>query len=81
MFGSAARVWGDQCLAMILTGMGRDGAAGMRTLYERGALTVAQSSDSCVVASMPESARAQHAIRYVLSPEEMLGLLRALAAR
>ncbi|HKO92165.1 MAG TPA: chemotaxis protein CheB [Polyangiaceae bacterium] len=81
MLSSAARVWGDQCLAMVLTGMGRDGAAGMRTLCERGALTIAQSSQTCVVASMPESARAVNAIKYVLSPEEMLGVLRALAER
>jgi two-component system chemotaxis response regulator CheB len=81
MFSSAARVWGEQCLAMVLTGMGRDGAAGMRALCERGALTIAQSSQTCVVASMPESARAVNAIKYVLSPEEMLGVLRALTER
>jgi two-component system, chemotaxis family, protein-glutamate methylesterase/glutaminase len=81
MFSSAARVWGEQCLAMVLTGMGRDGSAGMRTLCERGALTIAQTSQTCVVASMPESARAVNAIKYVLSPEEMLGVLRALAER
>jgi two-component system chemotaxis response regulator CheB len=80
MFSSAARIWGDECLAMILTGMGKDGAAGMRTMCERGALTIAQTSESCVVASMPESARALMAIKYVLSPEEILGVLRQLAS-
>jgi two-component system chemotaxis response regulator CheB len=79
MFASAAQVWGEQCLAAILTGMGRDGAVGMRALCDRGALTIAQSSETCVVASMPESARAQRAIKYVLSPEELLGVLRALS--
>ncbi len=80
MLSSAARVWGDECLAMILTGMGKDGAAGMRTMCERGALTIAQTSDSCVVASMPDSARALMAIKHVLSPEEILGVLRQLAS-
>lgn len=79
LFESAAKTWGEQCLALLLTGMGRDGASGMRTLFERGALTVAQSPESCVVASMPDSARARGAVRLVLSPEEIQTLLSQLA--
>jgi len=80
MFESAAKVWGEQCLAFLLTGMGKDGAQGMRLLYERGGLTVAQSADTCVVASMPESARAAGATRLVLSPDAIVGLLKQLVA-
>jgi two-component system chemotaxis response regulator CheB len=79
MFESAARVWGAQCLAVLLTGMGKDGATGMRALYDRGALTVAQTPDSCVVASMPESARARGAVRQMLTPDEIVDLLRQVA--
>jgi two-component system chemotaxis response regulator CheB len=79
MFESAARVWGAQCLAVLLTGMGRDGATGMRALYDRGALTVAQTPESCVVASMPESARARGAVRQMLTPDEIIDLLRQVA--
>jgi two-component system, chemotaxis family, protein-glutamate methylesterase/glutaminase len=79
MFDSAARTWGAECLGVLLSGMGRDGSEGMRTLHQRGALTVAQSADSCVVSSMPDSARARGAVRYVLNPDEILGLLRDLA--
>jgi two-component system chemotaxis response regulator CheB len=79
VFESAAKTWGEECLAIVLSGMGRDGAEGMRWLKERGALTVAQSSETCVVASMPESARARGAIQHVLSPEGILALLTELA--
>jgi two-component system chemotaxis response regulator CheB len=79
MFGSAARVWGERCLAILLTGMGKDGALGMRALYDRGALTIAQSPDTCVVASMPESARALGAVRQMLRPEEIVNVLQQVA--
>lgn len=79
MFTSAARVWGERALAVILTGMGRDGTVGMRALFERGAFTVAQSPETCVVASMPESARAAAAVRYSMPPDQIAGLLVQLA--
>ncbi len=81
MFASAARVWGEQALAILLTGMGRDGASGMRALYERGAFTVAQSPETCIVASMPESARAIGAVRHLMPPEQIVGLLLQVAAQ
>jgi two-component system chemotaxis response regulator CheB len=79
MFESAAKAWGSECLAILLSGMGRDGSEGMRALHQRGALTVAQSAESCVVSSMPDSARARGAVRYVLNPDEILGMLKDLA--
>jgi two-component system chemotaxis response regulator CheB len=75
MMTSAARVWGDRAVGIVLTGMGRDGSAGLQALYERGALTIAQTADTCVVASMPESARAIGAVRHQLPPGEIIGLL------
>lgn len=80
MFDSAARVWGEQCLGIILTGMGKDGAQGMRALCDRGALTIAQSAATCVVSSMPDAAQARLAVRYTLSPDEIAGVLRELSA-
>jgi two-component system chemotaxis response regulator CheB len=80
MFESAAKSWGSECLGVLLSGMGKDGSEGMRALHQRGALTVAQTADSCVVSSMPDSARARGAVRYVLNPDEILGLLRDLSS-
>jgi two-component system chemotaxis response regulator CheB len=80
MLESAGRVWGAQCLAILLTGMGTDGAKGMRALRERGALTIAQTPETCVVSSMPESARARGGVSQMLRPEEIADLLREIAA-
>jgi two-component system chemotaxis response regulator CheB len=56
LFQSAAECAGRDALAIILTGMGNDGARGMKLLHERGARTVAQDEDSCVVFGMPMEA-------------------------
>jgi len=55
MFESAVSS-GKNALAVLLTGMGRDGAAGMKKLKLAGAATIAQNEDSCVVYGMPRAA-------------------------
>lgn len=56
LFRSAARYAGPNAVGVIMTGMGDDGAKGMRELKEAGALTIAQDEDSCVVFGMPNEA-------------------------
>jgi len=56
LFHSAAHAAGAQAIGIILTGMGRDGAAGMRAMHDAGALTFAQDEHSCVVFGMPREA-------------------------
>lgn len=56
LFQSAAQAAGDKALGVILTGMGHDGARGMRLLRSRGAHTIAQNEESCLVYGMPERA-------------------------
>jgi two-component system chemotaxis response regulator CheB len=56
LFQSAADCAGRDALAIILTGMGNDGARGMKLLHDRGARTVAQDEASCVVFGMPMEA-------------------------
>ena len=56
LFSSVAEVAGDKALGVILTGMGRDGAAGMKKMHEAGAHTIAQDEESCVVYGMPREA-------------------------
>ncbi|RYD71997.1 MAG: chemotaxis response regulator protein-glutamate methylesterase, partial [Verrucomicrobiaceae bacterium] len=55
-FESAARHWKGTISGVILTGMGRDGAKGLKALREAGALTIAQDKASCVVYGMPKAA-------------------------
>jgi two-component system chemotaxis response regulator CheB len=56
LFRSAARQAGKNAVGVILTGMGRDGAAGMLEMREAGAWNVAQDEASCVVFGMPRIA-------------------------
>jgi len=54
-FGSAAKVYHDKVLSMILTGMGADGRDGARMLKSAGATVWAQDEESCVVYGMPQA--------------------------
>ncbi|CAG0984505.1 Protein-glutamate methylesterase/protein-glutamine glutaminase [Anaerolineae bacterium] len=66
LFQSVAQSFGSAALAVILTGMGADGALGMKTLCDAGAVTIAQDQASCVVFGMPKEAIALGAIRHVV---------------
>lgn len=56
LFRSAARYAGANAVGIIMTGMGDDGAKGMRELKDAGAFTIAQDQESCVVFGMPNEA-------------------------
>ena len=67
LFRSAADCAGRDALAIILTGMGDDGARGMKALHDRGSRTIAQNEESCVVFGMPKEAIALGAADEVLA--------------
>jgi two-component system chemotaxis response regulator CheB len=54
-FGSAAKIYQDKVLSMVLTGMGADGREGARMLKSAGATIWAQDEESCVVYGMPQA--------------------------
>lgn len=78
LFGSVARAYGPGSVSAILTGMGDDGAAGMRALSDAGATTIAQDEKSCVVFGMPKEAIALGAVRHVVPLEKIARTLMAL---
>ncbi len=53
LFNSAAEFCAEDTLAVIMTGMGEDGYAGMKTLSTRGSYLMAQTADDCVIFGMP----------------------------
>jgi len=67
LFASAARVVGRNALGVMLTGMGADGAAAMKTMRDAGSWNVAQDEASCVVFGMPREAIAHGAAHEVLA--------------
>lgn len=56
LFRSAARYAGKNCVGVIMTGMGDDGAQGMLEMHQAGAYTIAQDEATCVVYGMPAQA-------------------------
>ena len=56
LFRSVAKEFGAQSVAVLMTGMGEDGASGMGAVRAAGGMTIAQSEESCVVYGMPRAA-------------------------
>lgn len=81
LFRSAADCAGRDALAIILTGMGDDGARGMKALHDKGARTVAQDEASCVVYGMPKEAVALGAVDDVLPLGQVARSIMAFDAR
>ena len=71
LFRSAAECAGRDILGIILTGMGDDGARGMKILHDGGARTIAQNEETCVVFGMPKEAIKLQAVDEILPLESM----------
>lgn len=74
-FDSVRRHWKGEVAAVVLTGMGRDGAKSLKHLREAGALTIAQSKDDCVVYGMPKAAAELGAASEILSLDQIAATL------
>jgi two-component system chemotaxis response regulator CheB len=79
LFESLAKEIGNRTAACLLTGMGRDGAAGLLTLRHAGALTIAQDEVSSVVFGMPKEAIRIGAADQVLAPDQIAAALASVA--
>ena len=65
-FESVARHWPGEIVGVLLTGMGRDGALGLKTLHNAGFHTITQSKEGCAVYGMPKAAAEIGAAREIL---------------
>ena len=75
LFTSAALRFGKNVLAILLSGMGRDGAVGLKRIADAGGITVAQNEESCIVFGMPRAAIELGAARFTLGPADIAALL------
>jgi two-component system, chemotaxis family, response regulator WspF len=79
-FDSVTRYWKGDVIGVVLTGMGRDGAAGLRRLRDAGRHTIAQDQQSSVVYGMPKAAAAMDAAVEVLPLDQIASRLVSLVA-
>lgn len=81
LFRSTAQVLGNQAVGILLTGMGRDGAAELKLMRDMGAVTIAQDKESSVVHGMPGEAIQLDGATYILPPDRIVGMLQQLCRR
>jgi two-component system chemotaxis response regulator CheB len=79
LFRSIRQVYGDRAIAVLLTGMGADGAVELKQLKDAGAVTIAQDEQSSVIYGMPGEAVRLGGATYVLSPEKIVDVLIEIA--
>jgi len=75
LFRSVAQTLGPHAVGVLLTGMGRDGAAELKEMKDRGAVTIVQDEESSVVYGMPGEAISIGAAVYVLPPVKIASAL------
>jgi two-component system chemotaxis response regulator CheB len=85
LFSSVAQVAGARAIGVILTGMGADGAVGIKKIRDAGGHTLAQNEESCAVFGMPKEAMALGGIEKAVAlekiPREISAILKASSAR
>lgn len=81
LFRSVAQAYGQSAVGVLLTGMGKDGAAELKLMRERGAVTIAQDRDTAVVHGMPGEAIRLGGATYVLPPEQICQALTSLTTK
>jgi len=77
-FESVSEVWSGSAIGVLLTGMGRDGARGLKALRDRGHYTIAQDAASSAVYGMPKAAAALNAAVDILPLDRIASKLTAM---
>ncbi len=75
LFDSTAKAYGGEAIGVLLTGMGSDGATGLRAMRESGAFTIAQDEATSTVYGMPKAAAELGAVDQVLPLEAIAPIL------
>ena len=81
LFRSVAEEFGSLAIAVLMTGMGDDGAQGLGAVKKAGGMTIAQSEESCVVFGMPKAAIERGYATRVVALDVLSSTLQALCGR
>ncbi|UZE19103.1 chemotaxis response regulator protein-glutamate methylesterase [Pseudomonas sp. B21-054] len=80
-FDSVAHFWSGDAVGVLLTGMGRDGAQGLKLMREQGYVTIAQDQQSSAVYGMPKAAAAIDAAAQILALDKIAPRLVEILSR
>lgn len=78
LFESASKACNERLIAVVLTGMGDDGAEAIRGVHDRGGRTIAESQESAIIFGMPQEAIRTGAVDEVLALAQIPAALRRL---
>lgn len=76
--GTAAYVYRDKLIGILLSGANRDGGLGMKHIKERGGVTIVQEPSECMIDAMPRAAMAMTQIDYVMKVDQIIDFLKEL---
>ncbi len=78
MFSSVDMVYKENCVGILLTGMGKDGALELDMMAQNGSVTIAQNEESCIVYGMPKVAIDMGNVKHIMNPDEIIEYLNKL---
>jgi two-component system, chemotaxis family, protein-glutamate methylesterase/glutaminase len=76
--GTAAYVYRDKLIGILLSGANKDGGLGMKYIKDRGGLTIVQEPTECMIDTMPKAALALTQIDYILKVDQIVEFLKEL---
>lgn len=76
--GTAAFVFRDKLIGILLSGANRDGGLGMKHIHDKGGLTIVQEPTECMIDTMPKAALSLTKIDHVLKVDEIVSLMKEL---
>jgi two-component system, chemotaxis family, protein-glutamate methylesterase/glutaminase len=75
---TSAFVYKDKLIGILLSGANRDGAAGMKSIHEKGGLTLVQEPTECMIDTMPRAALAVTKIDHILKIDQIVEFFKEL---
>lgn len=76
--GTAAYVYRNKLVGILLSGANRDGALGMKSIHDKGGLTIVQEPSECMIETMPKAALSVTTIDHVLTIDKIIDFLTEL---